>query len=169
MTPAAITMLSVTRNLGIACGLLIAVESKATADDSRSFAPPQRDYVLACAGCHGLNGLSNSQLIPRLKDRIGYFVNFPQGRAYLARLPNVAFSTMSDQQLAAVLNYAVSTIGGESTPAGIKPYEAAEVGKWRRQPLTENLSTYRQEIVETLIRRYGAPAALRGYGEDAAQ
>ena len=167
MTAAAITKLSMARNLGLACALVIAVESKAAADDSRSFPPPQRDYVLACAGCHGLNGLSNSRLIPRLKDRIGYFLNFPEGRAYLARLPNVAFSTMSDQQLAAVLNYAVLEIGGDSTPAGIKPYEAAEVRKWRKQPLTENLSVYRQGIVETLIRRYRAPPTLRGYGDDA--
>jgi len=160
-------MLSMTVTLGTVCGLLIAVGSNATAGNDPSFRPAQRDYILACAGCHGIDGLSNSRLIPRLKDRIGYFVNFPEGRAYLARLPNVAFSTMSDQQLAAVLNYAVAEIGGNSTPAGMKPYQAAEVGKWRKLPLTASLSAYRQGIVETLISRYRAPASLRGYGDDA--
>jgi hypothetical protein len=28
------------------------------------------------------------------------------------------------------------------------------------------LSAYRRQLVETLIRRYRAPAALRGYGAD---
>lgn len=156
-----------TLTLGTACGLLIALQSSAAADDSRSFPPAQRDYILACAGCHGIDGLSNSRLIPRLKDRIGYFVSFPEGRAYLARLPNVAFSTLSDDQLAAVLNYTVLKLGGDSAPAGAKPYQAAEVGKWRKSPLTESLSAYRRQIVDILISQYRAPVTLRGYGDDA--
>jgi hypothetical protein len=33
---------------------------------------------------------------------------------------------------------------------------AADVGVWRKQPLTEvTLSAYRRELVETLIRFYG--------------
>jgi hypothetical protein len=165
MPPAAITIFSITRALATVGALLIAVESNAT--DDESFPPPQRDYILSCAGCHGINGLSNSPLIPKLKDRIGYFLNFPEGRAYLARLPNVAYSTLSDTQLAAVLNYAVLEIGGDSAPAGVRPFQAVEVGKWRKSPLTENLSAYRQRIVEILVSQYRAPVTLRGYGDDA--
>jgi hypothetical protein len=91
----------------------------------------------------------------------------PKGRAYLSRLPNVAFSTLSDEQLAAVLNYMVFEIGAGSAPPGARPYVATEVGQWRKRPLTEvTLSAYRRQLVETLIRRYRAPAALRGYGAD---
>jgi cytochrome c553 len=126
---------------------------------------PQRDYILACAGCHGLHGVSNSSLVPSLQGLVGYFLDLPEGRAYLSRLPNVAFSTLSDEQLAAVLNYMVFEVGAASAPAGARPYVAAEVGGWRKQPLTEvTLSAYRRRLVETLIRRYGAPATLRGYG-----
>ncbi len=85
----------------------------------------------------------------------------------MPRLPNVAFSTLSDDQLAAVLNYAVVEIGGGSAPAGIKPYEAEEVGSARKRPLTGGLSAYRQRLVEILIRQYRAPLTLRGYGYDA--
>ena len=95
---------------------------------------------------------------------MGYYLNVPEGRAYLPRLPNVAFSSLSDEELAAVLNYMVFDIGADSAPAGSRPFVAAEVAKWRRQPLTEvTLSAYRRRIVETLIDRYRAPAALRGY------
>jgi cytochrome c553 len=128
------------------------------------FPERQRDYILACGGCHGLNGISNSTLVPSLKGLVGYYLYLPEGRAYLPRLPNVAFSTLNDEQLAAVLNYMVFDLGAGSAPAGTRAYRAAEVGKWRRQPLTEvTLSAYRRRMVETLIDRYHAPESLRGY------
>jgi mono/diheme cytochrome c family protein len=131
------------------------------------FSAPQRDYILACGGCHGLKGVSNANLVPSLQGLVGYFLDLPEGRAYLPRLPNVAFSTLSDEQLADVLNYTVFEIGAGSAPAGTRPYVAAEVAQWRKQPLTEvPLSAYRRQLVETLIRRYRAPVTLRGYGAD---
>jgi len=131
------------------------------------FSAPQRDYILGCAGCHGLQGVSNPSLVPSLHGLVGYFLDFPEGRAYLLRLPNVAFSTLSDDQLAAVLNYMVFEIGAGSAPAGVRPFLAAEVGQWRKQPLTEvTLSAYRRQLVDTLIRRYRAPVTLRGYSAD---
>jgi len=133
-----------------------------------AFSAPQRDYILACAGCHGLHGVSNSSLVPSLQGRVGYFLDLPEGRAYLSRLPNVAFSTLSDEQLAGVLNYMVFEIGAGSAPAGARPYAAAEIRRWRSEPLTEvTLSAYRRQLVETLISRYRAPVSLRGYGGDA--
>lgn len=136
----------------------------ATGTPAAQFPEPQRDYILACGGCHGLNGISNSTLVPSLKGLVGYYLYLPEGRAYLPRLPNVAFSTLNDEQLAAVLNYMVFDLGAGSAPAGTRAYRAAEVGKWRKQPLTEvTLSEYRRQMVDTLIARYHAPEALRGY------
>ena len=129
----------------------------------------QGDYLLNCGGCHGFRGVSNPKLVPSLKDLVGYYLRTSEGRAYLPRLPNVAFSTLSDQKLAAVLNYMVFEIGGNSAPVGAKPYGAGEVGKWRKQPLNEVvLSQYRQQLVETLIGQYGAPDQLRVYGDGSA-
>jgi len=131
------------------------------------FTPPQRNYLIGCAGCHGLEGASNSKLVPRLRGLVGYYVNFPEARAYLPRLPNVAFSTMTDGELAAVLNFLVFDVGAGSAPRGAKPYSAAEVGKLRKQPLTEvALIRYRQQLVERLIHQYHASAELRVYGYD---
>jgi mono/diheme cytochrome c family protein len=131
-----------------------------------SYAASRGDYILNCGGCHGFLGVSNARLVPNLKDVVGYYLHTPEGRAYLPRLPNVAFSTLSDAKLAGVLNYLVFELGGASAPARAEPYTAAEVGQWRRQPLTEvNLSEYRRQLVETLITEYRAPAAMRVYGE----
>ncbi len=122
------------------------------------------NYLLACGGCHGDEGVSNSKLVPTLKGLIGFYLNTRAGRDYLPRLPNVAFSTLSDQELAAVLNYLVFDMGEGSAPTGAKPYEAAEVGRLRKQPLTEiSLHRYRGQMVETLINQYHASAGLRMY------
>jgi mono/diheme cytochrome c family protein len=124
------------------------------------------DYLLNCGGCHGFQGVSNPKLVPSLKDLVGFYLRTPEGRAYLPRLPNVAFSTLDDRKLAAVLNYVVFDIGGDSAPAGARLYSASEVGQWRKQPLTEvTLSKYRQQLVERLITQHDAPSALRVYGD----
>ncbi len=157
------------RCIAILLGLLSATGSGA-AEPAAQFAPAQGNFILGCAGCHGLTGVSNSTLVPSLKGLVGYYLNVPDGRAYLSRLPNVAFSTFNDRELAAVLNYMVFNIGAGSAPAGARPYSAAEVGKWRKQPLTEvTLSAYRKKLVETLISSYQAPAEMRGYSAAATQ
>jgi len=119
-----------------------------------------------CVGCHGEAGVTIAQKVPDLKDQIGYFLHLPEGRAYLVRLPNVAFAPISDKELADMMNYMVFTLGGSSAPKDAKPYSAAEVGKLRKQPLTEvPLFQYRSELVEHLISDYQAPEAMRLYGQ----
>lgn len=134
---------------------------------SVSTAQPKSTYLLGCGGCHGLDGISNSRLVPELHNQVGYFLNLEAGRDYLVRVPNVAFSTASDQELADMLNFMVFTIGGVSAPANARPYTAAEVARLRKRPLTEtSLVAYRKQLVETLIAQYHAPGSLRVYGDD---
>jgi hypothetical protein len=124
-------------------------------------------YLLSCGGCHGLDGVSNSKLVPDLKDQVGFFLNLPEGRDYVVRLPNVAFSITTDEALTGLLNYVVFTLGGVSVPKDTKPYTTREVSKLRRSPLTEvSLAQMRQQMVRILIDRYNATPDLRRYGED---
>lgn len=128
---------------------------------------PRDNYLLSCGGCHGLNGVSNSRLVPDLKDQVGVFLNLPEGRTYLVRLPNVAFSMTTDEALTGLLNYVVFTLGGDSVPKGTQPYTLREVSQLRRKPLTEvSLAQLRQQMVRTLIDQYHATTNLRRYGED---
>ncbi|MGO9949414.1 MAG: c-type cytochrome [Steroidobacteraceae bacterium] len=151
--------------VAVAFGMVLAADLKS--EPLKPLSAAQGDYLLNCGGCHGFHGVSNAKLVPSLKDLVGYYLRTPEGRAYLPRLPNVAFSTLSDQKLAAVLNYVVFEIGGNSAPVGAKPYDAVEVGRWRKQPLNEVvLSQYRLQLVENLISQHQAPAELRVYGED---
>jgi hypothetical protein len=128
---------------------------------------PRGSYLLYCGGCHGLNGVSNSRLVPDLKDQAGYFLNLPEGRRYLVRLPNVAFSTTSDQALTELLNYVVLDLGGAGAPMHAKPYTVREVSHLRHMPLSEvSLAQLRQQMVATLIDQFHATAQLRRYGTD---
>jgi hypothetical protein len=129
---------------------------------------PRANYLLSCGGCHGLNGVSNSRLVPDLKDQVGYFLNMPEGRDYVVRLPNVAFSMTTDEALTGLLNYVVFTLGGANVPKGAKPYTVSEVSQLRRRPLTEvSLVRTRQDMVRILIDQYHANTDLRLYGEQA--
>lgn len=148
--------------LGLVAALHLA--ASAAAEPAARFTAAQSDYLLGCGGCHGYDGVSNSKRVPTLKGLVGYYLNSSEGRAYLPRLPNVAFSSLNDEDLAALLNYLVFDLGAGSAPPGARRYQAAEVGKWRKSPLTEvRLSAFRRELVDTLIDRYHAPAALRDY------
>lgn len=135
--------------------------------EMRQVQTPRSNYLLSCGGCHGLNGMSNSRLVPDLKDQVGFFLNLPEGRRYVVRLPNVAFSMTTDGALTGLLNYIVFTLGGASVPKGTKPYTLREVSQLRRKPLTEvSLAQMRQQMVRILVDQYHASTDLRRYGEE---
>ncbi len=113
---------------------------------------PQSDYVEHCSGCHGMQGNSAPAEIPVLRDRVGYFLCSKEGRDYLIRLPNVAFSPIDDnQELADMMNFVVFGLGGNSAPKGAKPFSAAEVARLRRDALaTQSLIAARAKVVDSL-------------------
>lgn len=146
--------------LGLLCTQAIAAEPA----NIPQFSKVQSDYLLACGGCHGENGISNARLVPDLRDQVGYFLSTPQGRRYLVQLPNVATAALDDAALATVLNFMVWEIGGASAPARASRYTAPEVSALRREPLNEvSLKDYRKQLVESLIAEHGAPPAMRYY------
>ncbi len=164
--------------LGVGCqAASIAQESQAAslANDSNArdpVAPPpypremnlaQSNYVEHCGGCHGVQGDAAPADLPTLKNRVGYFMCTPQSRAYLIHLPNVARSRITDNDdLAELLNFMVFGLGGRSTPPAAQPFTGAEVARERAFPLNSvSLTKTRLAIVESVIKRCGAPASLR--------
>jgi hypothetical protein len=87
-----------------------------------------------------------------LRDRVGYFMCTQEGRDYLIRLPNVAYSAITDnQELAEMMNFVVFGLGGRSAPKTAKPFTAAEVARLRRDALaTQSLIAVRARIVGAL-------------------
>ncbi len=149
----------------LAVAVLSARSAELPVDPSLRLGNAQSNYLLGCGGCHGTDGRSNSKLVPDLRDQVGYFLSTKAGREYLVRLPNVAFYTASNQELAAMLSYMVFELGGSGVPAGAKPYSAGEVAKLRKSPLTEvSLVAFRATLVDELIAQHHAPESLRTYG-----
>jgi mono/diheme cytochrome c family protein len=106
----------------LVCGALLA---SAAAADAR------QDYMLNCMGCHLLDGGGAPPDIPRMKDRVGYFLGIPHGREYLAQVPGAANSLLDDARLAAVLNWIIDEFAGASAPSRWQRYDATEVSAYR--------------------------------------
>jgi hypothetical protein len=124
---------------------------------------PQSDYVEHCSGCHGMQGNSAPAEIPVLRDRVGYFMCTREGRDYLIRLPNVAYSAITDnQELADMMNFVVFGLGGNSAPEAAKPFTAAEVAKLRTRALaTQSLIAVRAEVVNGMVGRCAVPQSMQ--------
>ena len=123
----------------------------------------QSDYVEHCSGCHGMQGNSAPADIPVLRDRVGYFMCTQAGRDYLIRLPNVAYSAITDnQELADMMNFVVFGLGGKSAPKAAKPFTAAEVARLRTRALaTDSLIGVRADIVGKLNGGCAVPDSMK--------
>jgi hypothetical protein len=95
---------------------------------------PRFDYLLNCAGCHRTDA-TGSEVVPPLTG-IAPFLVTSEGRAYLVRVPGVAQAPLSDERVAALLNWALGEFGGAE---GFTPYSAAEVATLRSDPLRDPL------------------------------
>ena len=92
------------------------------------------DYMLKCRGCHTMQGFSPERSrIPPLIDVVGYFTLLPDGRRYMVNVPGVVNAALSAEETANVLNWVVATFARASMPETFKPFDAAEVARWRKQ------------------------------------
>ncbi|HIE1843229.1 cytochrome c [Pseudomonas aeruginosa] len=117
-------------------------------------ARPEAVFGKNCQGCHGSMG-SKGQEIPTLANQIGYFARAPEGRAFLVQVPNVALATINDADLAAMLNWMLTSFSADQLPADFKPYSAAEVAELRKVRI--NPASRRTEVVKILEARRLVP------------
>ena len=113
-------------------------------------------YASNCQGCHGESGRSVAE-IPVLAGRVGYFARIPQGRRYLAQVPNVALNPSSDADIAEMLNWLLRSFSRAQLPADFKPYTASEVGELRQARI--DVVRTRQRVIEALVAAGQIPSA----------
>lgn len=109
------------------------------------------NYVINCQGCHKPDGSGQPGFIPPLRGSVGRFLATEDGRAFLIRVPGVAQSTLSDGDLADVLNWTLLNFDRANLPAGFRPYTPEEVRAGRARPLSDTIRT-RETIVRQLDR-----------------
>jgi len=103
------------------------------------------DYLLHCRGCHLPDGQSVPPEVPTLRSVLGELATTAEGRDYILRVPGVAQNSMTDKQLAAVLNWVMTEFNSDTLPKDFSPYNEDEVAEARKNVLTDPLA-YRAKI-----------------------
>jgi hypothetical protein len=128
-------------------------------------ASPAQDYMLHCMGCHGTEAQGIPGKVPPLANALTRFMRTPAGRDYILRVPGAANSALSNDQLAAVLNWLAVTFDRHSShdgsqtgdiPMAPAPFTAAEIARVRHTPLVAVLAT-RNAVVRDLAKSGPAP------------
>ena len=117
---------------------------------------PAQDYVLNCMGCHGSAAQGIPGKVPPLANALSRFMRTPEGRNYILRVPGAANSALSDDQLAAVLNWLVVTYESGASGNQPAPFTSSEVASARHIPLESVLAT-RSVVVHNLANTGAAP------------
>lgn len=119
-------------------------------------------YDANCAACHQPDGAGALGLAPPLAGTLGKRMAVPEGRKYLPGIVIAglagkleskgviyegimpSWQQFSDAELAAVLNYVLTTFNGADLPDGFKPIEADELAAPRaKKPSAKELRAWR--------------------------
>lgn len=106
---------------------------------------PQINYMLQCMGCHTPDGSGEPGRVPSVRTTLVPFSKIPAGRRFLVQVPGVAQSTLSDAELACLLNWMIGHLSGPGRHQ-FTPFSAAEVSHYRATPLTD-VRTARAKLV----------------------
>ena len=116
----------------MACAPSHAAPGRADGDAAARF-----DYLLHCSGCHRTDGTGSAPDVPSLRGPVGSLVETPEGREYIARVPEVAQSPLDDEDLARLLNWVLREFNADTLPARFRPLDSDEVGSARARILTD--------------------------------
>ena len=107
-----------------------------------------QNWTLNCQGCHRPDGSGTEGTAPSLSGIVARFLSVPGGREYLARVPGVATSPLSNADLAEVVNWMLWRFDREHLPAQFEPYTADEMGRLRIAPLRMEASPMRAALLK---------------------
>lgn len=121
-----------------------------------------QNYLLHCAGCHLPDGTGSApNEVPTLHRIPGEFIKVPSGREFLAQVPGIVYSPLSDAEVAEILNYVLNRYSGAVLPDGFAPYTAQEVAGYRAVK-PASIMKVRERVIADLAERgvvvkYGVP------------
>lgn len=131
----------------VAAGVLATLGRPAIADEAGH---ARYQFILNCAGCHQADGSgAKSGGVPTLRGQMGHFLKTPEGRAFLVQVPGTSNSSLSNGDIARMLNWMAKAFSADTVPADFQPYTEAEVTALRSRKLTD-VSAVRRGIVAQL-------------------
>ena len=108
-------------------------------------------YALHCMGCHQRHGEGHGT-IPQLQGFVGNFLKVPGGREFLVQVPGVAQAGLTDDEIAAVLNWILLEFSRNELPEDFRPYDGQEVGGYRPGRLIDVVPV-RARLLEEMRKR----------------
>lgn len=124
----------------------------------------RHDYLLHCSGCHRPDASGTPGTVPSLFG-IDRFARREEGRAYLVGVPGVAQAPVSDERLAALLNWLVREQAADRTSEPVRPFSADEVARLRAVPLRDPAPARAHAISASGVQAPPATAASLEAGE----
>ena len=116
---------------------LVALVLWATSPGTAHAYQPEVNFQLNCMGCHLADGSGEAGRVPSIRRTLVLFSALPEGRAYVVRVPGVAQAPLSDEEIAALLNWMARHLSDVPLPSGFVDYSAAEIQRLRSHPLAE--------------------------------
>lgn len=128
---------------------LIAMTGAAHAGEAHGVVNAQRaqmNWMLNCQGCHRPDASGSEGGAPTMVNDVATFLGVEGGREYLTRVPGVANAGLSNDQLAELLNWTLSTFDKEHLPADFAPFTADEIAAGRARPLVSDAARMREAL-----------------------
>ncbi|WP_353475831.1 cytochrome c (plasmid) [Salipiger sp. H15] len=105
---------------------------------------PRATFVLHCAGCHRMDGQGSLPGgIPAFPDSVGHIANTDEGRTYIMHVPGVLGASLTDAEIAEVVNYILETWSD-----GAPRFDEAEVTRRRAIPVPDVVRKRREIVAE---------------------
>jgi mono/diheme cytochrome c family protein len=136
-----------------------AMPREAVMASTESMGRAQYNWIMHCQGCHGANAQGTPGGAPALVGNVARFLQIKAGRAYLGRVPGVAFVNLSDVEVADLLNWVVQRFDREHVPKTFPPYSEEEIRTLRREPLISDAYRERARLLQSLSQRQQLPSA----------
>ena len=133
--------------LGIGVQSLSAAEKNNNVEQHNEDHRALFNYQMLCQGCHAADGRGYKS-VPELKGSIHKFMATQKGREYLIRVPGAANAALNDRDLAEVMNWMLRRFS-DNAELTWQPYEALEVGEYRKRPLNETVK-YRESLIMSM-------------------
>lgn len=117
---------------------------------------PVVNYQLHCMGCHLADGSGQPGRVPSIRRTLVLFSQSEEGRDYVARVPGVAQSPLSNEETAALLNWMARNLSDLKLPPGFTDYSAGEIQALRAHPLVI-VKPLRARLLRTTVSRPREP------------
>lgn len=107
-----------------------------------------KNYILRCLGCHGADGSgAPKQGIPAFPGLVDPLYSNDKGRTYLVHVPGVTASSLTNNEIAEVLNYVADRWA--KAPEQLQRFTAQEVQE-RQQVPVKDVVALRRALTEQL-------------------